>query len=475
MRYCRTHASPSRHACGRGAGRWPSRFPILRVLVAGASLAAGVRSAAAFDLPAAPIPYTVGGQTTVVWQYHPRFHSPYEGAFSLHHARENAVSHSYDLYVGLRPLPWLELYVNPEMVRGGGVGGGIGLAGYTNGEVIRNPDAGQDPFLGRAFLRATLPLGDERTPVVDDLLQVGGERPARRLVLTGGVLGTTDLFDVNRYADSTRTQFLNWSFIANPAYDFAADTRGFSRGVALECIADDAWAVRLGIFQMPAVANGLDLDGDLAHAHGDQAELELHPSLLADRPTVLRVLGYGNHARMGDYRQALALAADEGATPDVTRTRRRDRLKYGVTLNLEQPISADGATGLFARAGWNDGHTETFAYTEADWTASLGAQIGGALWHRDPDDIGVAAAANGLSDPHADYLAAGGTGFELGDGRLRYRPEAIVELYYLLKPFPFVGLTADYQLVVDPGSNAERGPVSVIGVRLHLEGVAGAA
>jgi carbohydrate-selective porin OprB len=153
-------------------------------------------------------------------------------------------------------------------------------------------------------------------------------------------------------------------------------------------------------------------------------------------------------------------------------------VKWGVALNLEQPLTEEGDTGLFARLGWNDGRTETFAYTEADWTASLGARINGEPWGRRADDVGVAAAANGLSDPHADYLARGGVGFELGDGRLRYRPETVVELYYLVRPFerlPWIALTADYQLIVDPGSNADRGPVSVVGVRLHLEGAAGRA
>jgi len=220
---------------------------------------------------------------------------------------------------------------------------------------------------------------------------------------------------------------------------------------------------------MPSVANGIDLDGDLVDSHGDQAEVELHPTLIADRPMVLRAMGYVNHARMGSYRQALALAARERSTPDVTRTRQRGRIKYGVTLNAEQPLTVDGETGLFARVGWNDGHTETFAYTEADWTASLGAQIGGSLWRRATDHVGIAVGANGLSDPHADYLERGGLGFELGDGRLHDRPETIVDLYYLLKILPWAAVTADYQLVVDPGSNGDRGPISVVGLRLHLE------
>jgi high affinity Mn2+ porin len=325
-----------------------------------------------------------------------------------------------------------------------------------------------DPYLARAFLRATIPLGDERADTEPGPLTVGGSQPARRLLLTGGVLGTEDVFDTNRYANSTRTQFLNWSFINNTAWDFAADTRGYTRGAAAEWITP-TWAVRAGAFQMPTVANGLDLDGDLLHSHGDQIEVEVHPTLLRGRETVVRALAYGNHARMGDYRDAIALGRLENTTPDVTRTRRVGRVKYGFTLNVEQPLTEDGDTGLFGRLGWNDGATETFAYTEADWTLSAGAQIAGTWWRRHDDHVGVAVAANGLSDAHADYLAAGGAGFQLGDGRLRYRPETIVESYYLAQLVKWVGLTLDYQLIVDPGDNRARGPISVVSLRLHLE------
>ena len=442
---------------------------ILAAVLTGVVVTPGAGGSEAFELPAAPLPYLIGGQTTVVWQYHPAFRSPYEGPRSLHHRPEDAVSHSYTLYTGVRLQPWLDLYVDPEMIRGDGISAGVGLAGYTNGEVIRNPEAGQSPYLGRAFLRATVPLGEQTEETEPDLFQVGRPRPVRRLVLTGGVLAAADIFDTNRYANSTRTQFLNWSFINNTAWDFAADTRGYTRGGALEWI-EDSFAVRLGSFQMPTVANGIDLDGDLLHSHGDQVEVEVHPTLLASRPTVVRVMAYENRARMGNYRDALTRT---GTTPDVTKTRRQDALKYGLTLNLEQPLSEDGKTALFARLGWNDGATETFAYTEADWTLSLGAQIGGGAWHRADDRLGVGIAANGLNDAHADYLARGGLGFELGDGRLAYRPETIVEAYYLVQIVKWIALTVDYQFIADPGHNSDRGPVSVVSLRAHLEAIFG--
>jgi hypothetical protein len=415
-----------------------------------------------------PPPWVVAAQSTVVWQHLPDFRRPYAGGRSLRAGPDDAVSHSYTLYTGMRVLPWLDVYADPEMIRGEGIGGGTGLAGYTNGEVIRNPQAGQAPYLARAFLRATIPLGESTEPTEPDLLQVGGVEPTRRIVLTGGVLAAADVFDTNRYANSTRTQFLNWSFLNDTAWDFAADTRGYTRGGAVEWI-DDGWAVRAGAFQMPAVANGLDLDGDLLHSNGEQIEVEGRPTLLADRPTVVRGMAYLNHARMGSYRAALALAGRTRSTPDVTRTRTSDASKYGFTLNVEQPLTRDGETGLFARAGWNDGATETFCFTEADWALSAGAQVGGGAWRRGDDRLGAAVAVNGLSAAHRDYLAAGGLGFELGDGKLAYRPETIVEAYYLVQPLRWAAVTVDYQLVADPGDNRARGPVSVVSIRVHLQ------
>jgi hypothetical protein len=453
------------------------------VTCAGAIAIAGVLVAAPAARAADWIPpYMVGGQSTVVWQHLPSFRSPYVGPRSFRPGPEDAVSHSYTLYTGVRLLPWLDVYVDPEMIRGEGVGGGFGLAGYTNGEVVRNPAAGMDPYLARAFLRATIPFGGDVEDTDADTLHVGGARPRQRLVLTGGVLAAADIFDTNRYANSTRTQFLNWSFINDTAWDFAADTRGYTRGGAVEWIEDD-WAVRLGSFQMPTVANGLDLDGDLLEAHGDELEVEAHPPVLAGRETVVRMMAYANHARMGDYRDALALAARTGGTPDVTRTRRTGRVKYGFTLNVEQPLTEDGSTGLFARGGWNDGRHESFAYTEVDDTFEVGGDLRGAWWRRPFDKIGLAFVTNGISDVHREYLRLGGHGFLLGDacafttatcvqrpgGYLNYGRENIVELYYNAHIWRGAFAAADVQLVDNPGYNQDRGPAWVFSLRGHLE------
>ena len=427
--------------------------------------------AAAVDLPAAPLPYLVGGQATAIWQYHSTFDSRYQGPNSLRPQAEDAISHTYTLYTGVRPQPWLDLYADPEMVRGRGLSDALGLAGFTNGEVIRNPDIGTDPYLARLFLRVTLPLSEETEQIETGQLQIAGTRPTHRLTVTLGIFATNDLFDINRYANNTRTQFMNWALITNAAYDFAADTRGYSRGIAVEWAAPDL-AVRAGILQMPTVANGIDLDSDVASSHGTQLEGEFHRALLPDRPLVLRSFFFANQARMGDYRRSIALAHQQGGVPDITATRQRGALKYGFGFNLEQPLTADGETGLFARLGWNDGATESFAFTEAERSVSLGAQIAGGFWRRPDDRVGVAVVANELGNAHADYLGAGGRGFVLGDGRLNRRPEIITETYYALQLLSWFAVSIDYQFIDNPGYNRDRGPVSVVSLRGHLEGTA---
>ena len=422
-------------------------------------------------LPPAPVPYLLGGQSTVVWQYHSTFHSPYQGTNSLHRQAEDAVSDTYTLYTGVRLLPWFDVYINPEMIRGGGLSDAVGLAGFTNGEVIRNPDIGGDPYLARFFLRATLPLGDETEPVETGLYQIAGRRPTRRVTVWFGILDTNGIFDTNRYAGNARTQFLNWALITDPAYDFDADTRGYTRGIAAEWAIPDI-AVRAGAFQMPKVANGLDLDGDLLHSHGTQIEAEVHRELWPQRPSVLRAFFYANQARMGNYRASIALAHQQGGVPDITATRQRGALKYGFGLNLEQPLTPDGETGLFARLGWNDGATESFAFTEAERSASIGTQIAGDPWRRPGDRVGIAFVANELGNAHADYLGDGGLGFVLGDGRLNRRPEIITETYYALQLLSWFAISVDYQFIDNPGYNRDRGPVSVVSLRGHIEGIA---
>lgn len=414
-----------------------------------------------------PERYLIGAQITTIEQGLFRFRSPYQGTNSLQSIAQGRLSDTYTVFLGERVCPDLELYVNPEMARGGGVSNALGLAGYTNGDVIRNPTIGQDPYLARYFARWTLSTGSGEEDVERGENQIPGKRPTHRLVITAGKIGSNDLFDTNAYANSTRTQFMNWALINNAAYDYAADTRGYTKGVALEWD-QPSWALRLGSFEMPKVANGSDLSGNISDNRGEQIELETHPRLSSrwSRSTV-RLLGYRNFANMGNYRDSVALAGVN--PPDITATRKPRSVKYGFALGFEQPLKDDGDTAVFGRLGWNDGKTESFAYTEAEDHVSLGVQVSGKQWRRPGDRFAVALVSDGLSAAHRDYLGGGGLGFLLGDGKLNYGRENILESYYLRQVNRLASLTLDWQFIQNPGYNRDRGPVPVVSVRLHLE------
>jgi hypothetical protein len=442
----------------------------LKVLIAPAWTALlAVQAAAQTAQGDKPTNYLLGAQATFIEQAMPAFKSPYVGPNSLSPLAQGRLSDTYTVYAGVTLTKGVEAYLNPEMARGAGLGDALGLAGFTNGDVIRNPSLGQDPYLGRYFIRWTVPVGPGTEEVDRGENQIPGKRPTHRLVVTAGKLGTNDLFDTNRYADSTRTQFMNWALINNAAYDYAADTRGYSLGFTTEWI-EPTWTVRFGSFAMPTVANGIDLDTHFSRSRGDQAEFEYRNSFIARKPGgALRFLVYRNLADMGDYAEATAEGRSTNTPPNITATRENARAKYGLGLNFEQPLSDDGDTGVFARLGWDDGRTESFAYTEADDHLSLGAQISGKRWKLAQDHLGIAAVSDGLSGPHRDYLEAGGVGFILGDGRLSYARENILETYYQRQFSKTVSVALDYQGILNPGYNHDRGPVSVLSARLHLE------
>lgn len=419
--------------------------------------------------------YQVNGQLTWILQSLFKYRSPYQndtsgqGGGSLLSRNEQEMSQTYTLFLGARINRNLEVYINPEMARGHGISNALGVAGYTNGEVIRNPTLSQDPYLARYYGKWIIATGKGEEKVESGQNQVNSSRPTRRLVISAGKLGATDVFDLNSYANNTRTQFMNWALLNNGAYDYAADTRGYTRGIAVEWINPD-FALRLGSFQMPTVANGIDLAGNVSRNRGDQIEVELHPRALPGKaPAIVRLLGYRNLARMGNYREAIALGQRTGTTPDITKTARVGAVKFGFGVNVEQPLGDDGATGLFGRYGWDDGATESFAFTEIDRALSLGAQVSGRRWRRPLDRFAIAFVQSDLASAHKDYLAAGGSGFLLGDGRLNYGPERILEACYTYQFSKSIGFSVDYQYINNPGYNRDRGPASVLSGRLHLE------
>lgn len=408
----------------------------------------------------------LSGQLNVIGQAQPGFHVPYSGDNSFRPDDHAAVSLVATVYAGYELTPTTAVVVAGESAGGGGLSDALGIAGFTNLDVVRNPTLGAAPYLGRAFLDQVIPLSDVRLPRDRDPLHVLRALPERRIEIRAGKLSTVDAFDVNAVASDSHLQCMNWAVDNDAAYDYAADTRGYTFGAIVE-YAEPRWALRLGELAMPTIANGIDYDFDLVHARGENAELELHDEL-AGRHGTVRLLGYVNHARMGRYADAIAaVQRGEAAVPDVTASREAGRIKYGFGLNAEHELS-DSLRGFF-RAGWNEGHNESFAYTEVDNTVALGGDLRGAPWHRPGDKLGLAAVTSGLSDDHRRYLALGGKGFLLGDGRLRYGRETLVETYYTAQLHRGAFAAADVQLIARPGYNRNRGPVAVGSLRLHLE------
>ncbi len=414
-------------------------------------------------------PQLLGAQATFIYQNMPAFHSPYTGPDSLtsQHGLGQEMSQTYGVYLGSQVTRLFQTYLDVEMFQGNGLSRGLGLGGYTNGDFIRAGSAnlGEAPYLARLFGRYLIPLsGEQGDPAQAGMDQLPGKEPADRIEIKGGKLSSSDDFDLNRYANNQRTQFLNYDFLYNPAWDYASDMRGYSIGASIALV-HPSWRIVLGSYQVPTRANGYVLDDQIYHARGDNLELTMKPTSIG---TVVRLLAFRNEGQMGDYRDALAIGAATSTIPDTDADTRPGHVKYGFGVNLEQPLADDGETGLFARAGWANGTNSTWSYAEVDRDASAGVQVAGVHWGRPEDRFGMGVAVDGLSGSHQHYLEQGGIGMVIGDGALNYGPEQIFEAYYRIQLGRYAQLSPDYQHIINPGYNKDRGPVDVYSLRLRL-------
>ena len=396
-------------------------------------------------------------------QSHPDFDAAYSGQNSFLTHEDAKTSVTSTIFLGARLWNGGEVYASPELSGGDGLSGATGIAGFVNGETFRIGDPRPSVTVARIFIKQTWNLSEEYSDVSDDALQLPGRQYASHIMLAVGKISMTDFFDVNRFSHDPRTQFLNWALMANGAWDYPANTRGYTWGLVAEA-ACFSWTVRISSAMVPTEANRSAFDDDLAHAKSETIELEL-PYTFAGQKGTARVLGYYTQARMGNYREAID--APISGTPDVVSTRAYGRTKYGFGINIEQPLA--GWLGLMIRGSWNDGKNETWMFTEIDRAASSALAFDGDAWGRAGDHAGIALVVSGLSTDHRDYLDAGGYGFLIGDGRLHYAPETIVEAFYLVKVVETIALSGDYQFVLNPAYNIDRGPVHVFALRAHTE------
>ena len=412
--------------------------------------------------------YWISGQGNIILQWHPTFPAKYSGKNSLKAPAENDTSKVYTLFLGYELTSTTEVFLDAESAGGHGIGAAFGLAGFTNLDVVRNPTLGETPYLARVMLRQIIPLTGERVEEDRDEFHLATSVPARRIEFRFGKFGMADFFDLNTFGSDSHLQFLNWTVDNDGAYDYAANTRGYTDGAILEY--DDHWfSARFAEVLMPKVANGIHLDADIARARAENLELQAAGKRIAHRDGTVRLLGYLNHADMGNYHEAINeyLDSDKSSPPDIIATRRQGRHRYGFELNFEQEIVPD--VGVFGRLGWSDGRNESFAYTEDDRTLELGGFTKGTCWKRRNDRAGIAFVANGIVAAHQQYLALGGLGFLLGDGGLTYGPEKIFEGFYTAHLWRGFFASFDVQHINNPGYNQVRGPVTVPGLRFHVD------
>ncbi len=411
--------------------------------------------------------YWLSGQANFVFQIHPGFHADYSGPHSLSPNYEKATSRVLTLYTGVRLNASTELLVDIEEAGGAALTEGFGLAGNTDLDIVRNPSLSKAPYLGRGMIHKVFALSKDRVENHRSYVSLFDDLPRRRLEIRFGKFSMPDFFDASSVGTDTHFQFLNWTVDDNGAWDYPADTRGYTVGLVAD-YEDRNWGLRFAEGLMPKVANGTDLVWRPWQVHSENWEYELRHGLLPKKSGVIRLLAYINHANMGVYRHAnTQVAAGIRPIPDITNHPWQITRKYGFGVNVEQNLSRNFTA--FARWGWDDGKTESFAYTEVDSTFDEGVGVNGALWHRKRDRAGTAFVSNGIKRDHQVYLALGGQGFLLGDSGLSYRRENIVEAYYTAHIWRGIYLAPGVQHINNPGYNRDRGPIVVPTFRVHVE------
>jgi high affinity Mn2+ porin len=406
--------------------------------------------------------FSVHAQTTIINQFKPAFNANYSAEHSLIAQKESKTSITSTLFLGVRLWKGAQFFVNPEIAGGSGLSEALGVAAAPNGETFRVGDPAPKIYLARIFYKQIFSLSKETSYQENDLNQLGGRLPAKYISFTIGKIGVADYFDNNSYSHDPRTQFMSWALMSNGAWDYPANTRGYTPSFVLTYV-NPKNELRYDISQVPLTANGNDMNSDVIKANSQTIEYTRKQCMLKKKG-IIRVLGFFTTANMGSYTQSIALSP---VNPLIEDTRQYGRSKYGIAINAEQELNS--YIGCFFKVGWNDGNNETWMFTEIDRSASLGFVINGKKWKRKNDNLGIAYVISGLSKPHQNYLAAGGEGFMLGDGALNYSPEHLLELYYsfeLVKEHLF--LSGAYQLLMNPGYNSDRqGPINIFSVRLH--------
>lgn len=416
--------------------------------------------------------FTLHTQETTVSQFRPSFHADYTGDHSQTTGEQWATTLTSTIFAGLKLWPHAQVIFNPEISGGSGLSSAFGIAAFTNGEAFRVGSPEPKVYVARAFFQQLFPLGKKRVWQEDGENKIQKYIPEKYISFTAGKVSIADFFDDNTISHNPRTQFLSWGLMSNGAWDYPANTRGYTPSAILELITPK-WELRYAISMVPNTANGNVMDKNISKANANTLEVK-YKYQVAGKKGKISAIAFYNSAFMGSYTAPNIESHPDSANPNfiinnytISASRQYGRSKYGFGINLEQNITDN--VGVFARASYNDGKNETWCFTEIDRAISIGTSIKGTLWKRNNDVIGLAYCLSGLSNEHANYLANGGLGFIIGDGALNYKPENLWETYYslsLLNGRIIPSFT--YQFILNPAYNADRGPINVFSLRLHL-------
>jgi hypothetical protein len=420
------------------------------------------------------LPVNIHGQTTYINQRYNNFNASYSGPNSLNTQKSMSYTWSGTLFMGARLAPNTDVYFNPEVISGTPFSGLVGLGGFTNGEGSKATGAQAKFYSARAFVRHTINQEGDKVVLGNEANQISQTVSSNRVVLTGGQFSTLDIFDDSRYAKDPRIQFMNWGNMTYLAYDYAADARGYSSGLAAEWYLDH-WVMRASRMLAPKSPNGRDLNWQIFNAYGDQVEVERQHSI-ANLPGKVSVLAYRNKMMLARFSDATNyIDQDPNArqgTQAINQVRNNMQIKTGIGIHGEQALTKD--LGIYGRAFTSDGHTETMSFTEADNSVSIGMGMNGSSWQRPHDSIGISMMQNGLSSYRRGYLQAGGVSYFIGDyaspsQTISYSPERIGEIYYNATVIKNVLAGLNFQHIINPAYNAARGPVNILSFRIHAE------
>ena len=418
------------------------------------------------------LPVNIHGQTTYINQRYNNFTSSYSGMNSMSAQKSMAYTWSGTLFFGARLAPNTDIYFNPEVISGVPFSDLTGLGGFSNGEANKSAGLNAKFYSARAFLRQTINQEGDKVVLENEANQITQTVSSNRVVVTAGQFSTLDIFDDSKYAKDPRIQFMNWGNMTYLAYDYAADARGYSTGLAGEWYLSN-WVMRASRMLAPKTPNGRDLNWQIFNTYGDQIEVERQHNI-ADLPGKVSVLAYRNRMILARFQDATnyVLANNAQGTQAINNVRTNYQYKTGIGVNGEQALTKD--LGIYGRAFTSDGHTETMSFTEADNSISVGMGLNGTSWSRPKDTVGISMMQNGLSSYRKNYLQNGGVSYFIGDyagpgQTISYRPERIGEVYYNATVIKNVLAGLNFQHINNPAYNAARGPVNILSFRIHAE------